>query len=175
MALLLLITAASLATGGCAASSTTRIIEATAYCNCSKCCEWERGNATYLKLDFWNKYQSSGPDKGRPYSGLTANGSVPREPEEGFFSVDSIRRPWMIPFRLLLFPWYFLPHDGTLAADTSYYPFGTRIHVPGYGWGVVQDRGGAIKGPDRLDLYFHSHHAALEWGRKKVRVTIVFP
>lgn len=35
--------------------------------------------------------------------------------------------------------------DGTIAADTSHFPFGTRIFVPGWGWGAVQDRGGAIK------------------------------
>ena len=78
----------------------------------------------------------------------------------------------MIPVRIVLFPWYFLPHDGTIAADTSYYPFGTRMYVPGYGWGVVEDRGGAIKGAGRIDLYFDSHQRALSWGRKKVGVTI---
>lgn len=35
--------------------------------------------------------------------------------------------------------------DGTIAADTLHYPFGTRFFVPGWGWGAVQDRGGAIK------------------------------
>jgi 3D (Asp-Asp-Asp) domain-containing protein len=89
--------------------------------------------------------------------------------------MDSIERPWMIPMRLVLFPWYFLPRDGTVAADTRYYPFGTRMYVPGYGWGRVEDRGGAIKGPDRIDLYFSSHQEALRWGRRKVRVTIEPP
>jgi 3D (Asp-Asp-Asp) domain-containing protein len=77
----------------------------------------------------------------------------------------------MIPFRLA-FPWCWLPEKGTLAADTNYYPFGTKIYVPGYGWGVVEDRGSAIKGPDRLDLYFRSHRAALEWGNRQAEATI---
>ena len=62
--------------------------------------------------------------------------------------------------------------DGTIAADTKYYPFGTRMYVPGYGWGVVQDRGSAIKGPDRIDLYFESHQDALKWGRRRLQVKI---
>jgi 3D (Asp-Asp-Asp) domain-containing protein len=46
------------------------------------------------------------------------------------------------------------------------------MYVPGYGWGVVEDRGGAIKGPTRLDLYYRSHRKALLWGRRHVDVTI---
>ena len=59
---------------------------------------------------------------------------------------------------------------GTLAADPSV-PFGTVIHIPGYGYGRVEDRGGAIKG-NKLDLWFPSHQAAKEWGRQTHTVTI---
>jgi len=156
----------------CAKTQVPTVIETTAYCNCSSCCSWERGSWRWLKLDFWNKYVSAGSGKGRPYSGLTASGTKPREPEAGLFSADSLYRPWMIPVRIILFPWYLLPHDGTIAADTAYYPFGTRMYVPEYGWGVVEDRGGAIKGAKRIDLYFSSHGEALQWGRKKVGVTV---
>lgn len=31
---------------------------------------------------------------------------------------------------------------GTVAADPNVYPFGTRLHIPGYGTGVVEDVGG---------------------------------
>jgi hypothetical protein len=62
--------------------------------------------------------------------------------------------------------------DGTIAADTQSYPFGTRMFVPEWGWGVVEDRGGAIQGEARLDLY-HNHHAhALQWGRTRCLVKI---
>lgn len=62
---------------------------------------------------------------------------------------------------------------GTVAADTRYYPFGTVVYVPGYGYGRVEDRGGAIKGPNRLDLWFASEREALRWGQRKgVRVTV---
>ncbi|MCP4681995.1 MAG: hypothetical protein GY864_06665 [Desulfobacterales bacterium] len=156
----------------CAGKQTVRKIETTAYCGCGKCCGWERGNWKYLKLDFWNQHVTSGKRKGDVYTGKTASGSKPKEPQPGLFSADSIKRPWMIPVRIVFFPWLLMPRDGTLAADTKYYRFGTRMYIPEYGWGVVEDRGSAIKGPGRLDLYFKSHRNALKWGRKTVPVQI---
>ncbi len=153
---------------GCAGQR-TRIIETTAYCGCGQCCSWERGSWMCLNLDFWNRYVSAGAAKGSVYTGKTANNSDPVAPQAGLFSTDSLTHPWMIPVRTV-FPWLWLHEDGTIAADTKYYPFGTRMYVPGWGWGVVTDRGGAIKGPDRIDLYFESHQDALRWGRKKVQV-----
>ena len=63
---------------------------------------------------------------------------------------------------------------GTIAADTTKYPFGTGMYVPGYGYGTVEDRGGAIKG-ERIDLFFKKHREALEWGRVKADVHIWLP
>lgn len=157
---------------GCAAKPVAHRMEATAYCGCGECCSWERGRWKYLKLNFWNKYVDAGKRKGKKYTGRTSSGTEPHEPYPGFFSMDSLRRPWVIPVRLVFFPWLFLPQDGTIAADTAYYSFGTRMYVPGYGWGVVEDRGGAIKGPERIDLYMDSHADALEWGRRKVNVLV---
>lgn len=61
--------------------------------------------------------------------------------------------------------------SGTIAADTSLFPFGTVMFVPGYGYGKVEDRGGGIKGY-RVDLYFRSHSQALKWGRATKKVTV---
>ncbi|HYD49207.1 MAG TPA: 3D domain-containing protein [Terriglobales bacterium] len=146
-----------------------RRVETTGYCDCGICTEWERGCP-----DFWNKYITKGPYKGKPHSGRTASGTRPRAPQPGLLSVDSLKRPYMIPVRLV-FPWLWLAHDGTIAADTRYYPMGTRMFVPGYGWGRVEDRGGAIKGPRRLDLFFSSHRKARRWGRRQVEVRIYDP
>jgi 3D (Asp-Asp-Asp) domain-containing protein len=63
---------------------------------------------------------------------------------------------------------------GTLAADTSRYPMGTVMYIPGYGYGRVEDRGSAIQG-DRLDLFFKNHASATSWGRKTVPVRIWLP
>ncbi|HET57706.1 MAG TPA: hypothetical protein ENN35_04595 [Deltaproteobacteria bacterium] len=62
---------------------------------------------------------------------------------------------------------------GTIAADPRY-PFGTKIYVPGYGWGEVQDRGRAIRG-DHLDVFFASRKDALKWGRQTLKVIILKP
>lgn len=52
-----------------------------------------------------------------------------------------------------------------LAADLSRYPIGTQIFVPGYGLATVEDIGGKIDDRD-LDVYFHDHTAAENWGVK---------
>jgi 3D (Asp-Asp-Asp) domain-containing protein len=57
---------------------------------------------------------------------------------------------------------------GMIAAPRNV-PFGTRIYIPGYGEGTVEDRGGAIKG-NKLDVYFPTHKEALKWGRKRIKV-----
>ncbi len=61
--------------------------------------------------------------------------------------------------------------SGTVAADTSRLPFGTVVYVPGFGYGRVEDTGGAIKG-DKLDLWFDSHAEAQTWGRRRVYVKV---
>jgi len=54
------------------------------------------------------------------------------------------------------------------------YPFGTVFYIEGYGYGRVEDRGGAIKG-ERIDLFFLSHRRALRWGRRTVRAKVWLP
>ena len=63
---------------------------------------------------------------------------------------------------------------GTLAADTSIFPFGTIIYIPGYGYGRVEDRGGDIKGY-HLDLFYRTHAQAAQHGRVKTQVKVWFP
>jgi 3D (Asp-Asp-Asp) domain-containing protein len=63
---------------------------------------------------------------------------------------------------------------GTIAADTRRYPFGTIVYVPGYGYGRVEDRGGAIRG-NKLDVYFRRHSTALDWGRQTLPVKVWIP
>ena len=63
---------------------------------------------------------------------------------------------------------------GTIAADTRLFPFGTIMYVPGYGYGVVEDRGGAIRG-NKIDLYYRTHQQALEWGRQQLAVRVWLP
>ncbi|GMW03266.1 MAG: hypothetical protein AMXMBFR84_44000 [Candidatus Hydrogenedentota bacterium] len=62
---------------------------------------------------------------------------------------------------------------GTVAADKRY-PFGTIMDIPGYGRGIVQDRGGAIQG-DHIDVFFKNHGDALRWGKQTIRVRFWVP
>ena len=63
-----------------------------------------------------------------------------------------------------------IARHGTIAADPRVFKMGTRLKVPGYGIGVVEDVGGAIKG-SHIDLWFSTHEEAKKWGRKKICIT----
>lgn len=60
-------------------------------------------------------------------------------------------------------------HHGTIAADPKVFAFGTRLEVPGYGTGMVEDIGGAIKGR-HIDIWFSTHEEARRWGRRWLKV-----
>ena len=64
---------------------------------------------------------------------------------------------------------------GTISADTSQYPFGTVMYVPGYGYGRVEDRGKSVKGPSKIDIYFNKHKEAVHWGRRNLTVKVWLP
>ncbi|XP_077251305.1 uncharacterized protein LOC143890486 isoform X2 [Tasmannia lanceolata] len=172
-------------------------LECTGYCSCGYCCDWEWGmilpGPFYLgfspkgfpmrlqgrkighidkKLPLISRYWTATELIGAPYYGFTSNGSVPAQARPPILSKDALLQYQKLPGRLLL-PWRLFPRHGTIAADTNFYPFGTCMHIPGYGWGEVEDRGGAIVGPDKIDLYHCSHNEALRWGRKKLQVEIL--
>ena len=65
-----------------------------------------------------------------------------------------------------------MAHPGTVAADTRYYPMGTVLYVEGYGYGVVEDIGGAIRGRHRIDLFFPTHAEAKRWGKRRQSVVV---
>ncbi len=61
----------------------------------------------------------------------------------------------------------------TIAADPAIFPIGTIMYIPGYGFGVVADTGGAIKG-HKIDLYFVTKQQVYEqWGKRKVKVLVL--
>ena len=67
---------------------------------------------------------------------------------------------------------------GVIAADTRVLPFGTRVLITGAGGYngeyTVHDTGGFIKG-HRLDMYIPTRAAALRFGVRRVRVTVLKP
>ncbi len=60
---------------------------------------------------------------------------------------------------------------GTISADTSIFPFGTQLNVPGYGEGVVEDTGFRVKGY-QIDVWFPTHAEAVAWGRQEMFVAL---
>jgi 3D (Asp-Asp-Asp) domain-containing protein len=61
----------------------------------------------------------------------------------------------------------------TVAADLNVFPIGTILFIPGYGYGVVADKGGAIKGND-LDLYYETVEDVYNnWGKKVLEVYVI--
>ena len=61
---------------------------------------------------------------------------------------------------------------GIIAVDPKVIPLGTRLYIPGYGYGVAADTGGAIKG-NRIDLCYNTGGEAISWGRRTVTIVIL--
>ena len=61
---------------------------------------------------------------------------------------------------------------GIVSVDPRLIPLGTRLYVEGYGYGVADDVGGAIKG-HRIDLAYDSRSEALQFGRQTVKVYVL--
>ena len=63
--------------------------------------------------------------------------------------------------------------QGTLAADTRFFPYGTKLYIEGLGVFEVQDTGGDIKG-NRLDIWFENLDEAIKFGRQHRKVIVLF-
>ena len=62
--------------------------------------------------------------------------------------------------------------SGTVAADWQVLSPGTRLEIPGYGQGVVADRGGGIRG-NKLDVWMPDRNQCFKWGKKKLEVRVI--
>jgi uncharacterized protein YabE (DUF348 family) len=60
----------------------------------------------------------------------------------------------------------------SISVDPRVIPLGTKLYVPGYGYGIAEDTGGLIKG-NRVDLFFNSTGDCYNWGAKSVDVYIL--
>lgn len=62
---------------------------------------------------------------------------------------------------------------GIVAVDPRVIPLGSKLFVPGYGWAVAADTGGAIKG-NKIDLWMPTAADCYRWGVRRVKIR-VFP
>jgi 3D (Asp-Asp-Asp) domain-containing protein len=61
---------------------------------------------------------------------------------------------------------------GIVAVDPRVIPLRTRLYIPGYGYAVAGDTGGAIRG-SRIDLGFNTYRDARQFGRRNVTVYLL--
>ena len=61
---------------------------------------------------------------------------------------------------------------GVVAVDPKVIPLGSRVYIPGYGFAVAADTGGAIKG-QKIDLCMESYNEAISFGRRSVEVYVL--
>lgn len=99
---------------------------------------------TVVATGYTAGYESTGKNPGHPEYGIT-------------FSGVNVKRDLY----------------STIAADLSVFPIGTILFIPEYGYGVVADKGAAIKG-NKLDLYFPTVEDVFNlWGKKTVDVYVI--
>lgn len=65
-----------------------------------------------------------------------------------------------------------LAREGVVAVDPHVIPLGTKLFVPGYGFALAADTGGAIIG-NRIDLCMDSYDKAVQFGRRPVQVYVL--
>ncbi len=61
---------------------------------------------------------------------------------------------------------------GVVAVDPKVIPLGTKLYIPGYGYAVAGDTGGAIKG-NKIDLFMDTTKECLNFGRRNVTVYVL--
>ena len=61
---------------------------------------------------------------------------------------------------------------GVIATDPSVIPLGTKVFIPGYGYAVAEDTGGAIVG-HKIDVAFDTVAECCEFGRQIIDIYIV--
>jgi 3D (Asp-Asp-Asp) domain-containing protein len=61
---------------------------------------------------------------------------------------------------------------GVVAVDPKVIPLGSRVFIPGYGFAIAADTGGAIKGK-KIDLCMEDYDQAIRFGRRSVQVYVL--
>ncbi|WP_233269702.1 MULTISPECIES: 3D domain-containing protein [Bacillaceae] len=118
-----------------------------------------KGNPPKLEDAFnWSEYPKVTVTATGYTAGVESTGKYANDPEYGItYSGVKVKRDLY----------------STIAADLNVFPIGTILFIPGYGYGVVADKGGAIQG-NRLDLYYETvDDVYQQWGKKTLEVYVV--
>lgn len=62
-------------------------------------------------------------------------------------------------------------HPGAVAISRAQFRMGQQFSIPGYGWGIARDTGGAI-GYGHIDVWMSSCSAAMRWGARHLTVRV---
>ena len=63
---------------------------------------------------------------------------------------------------------------GIVAVNPKVIPYGTRLYIPGYGYAVAGDTGGAMRsGGVLIDVYYNTEAECYRFGRKTLTVYIL--
>lgn len=62
----------------------------------------------------------------------------------------------------------------TVAVDPNVIPYGTKLYIPGIGYRVAEDSGGAIRG-NHIDIFFNDVSTARSFGVKVNRPVYILP
>jgi peptidoglycan DL-endopeptidase CwlO len=60
----------------------------------------------------------------------------------------------------------------TIAVDPRVIPLGTKVYIPGYGYAIAADTGGAIKGY-KIDIFLNTVAECIQWGRRNVTLHVI--
>ena len=63
---------------------------------------------------------------------------------------------------------------GVIAVDPRIIPYGSKIYIPGYGWGTALDTGGNIKG-NVIDIWMPTYNQCIQWGTRYITIKVVKP
>jgi len=101
------------------------------------------------------RYKIPAPPKGGRKMRVEVTAYSPREPGLDFTTATGARAK-----------------RGVIAVDPRVIPLGTRVYVPGYGYAVARDTGGAIKGR-RIDVCYDTVAECIQWGRRRVTIIVL--
>jgi 3D (Asp-Asp-Asp) domain-containing protein len=66
------------------------------------------------------------------------------------------------------------PAMGTVAVNPKIIPYGSKIYIEGYGFGIADDTGAFVRRrTDLIEVFMPTYEEALEWGRKRDVVVFV--